>query len=161
MLLSAAFAISYLNATPSARQAVSSPICILPAPVHKPCKVCSQKQTTECAEVFLQIPQHLLLEPSLATSPQYDLQSAFAALLQSENAAEIDERTLLVLTLLAERAKGDSSKWAPFIGILPQTYSEHRSHLWAAVLVYFIHCWCSKVNTCNNGSVDFVLVRLR
>jgi len=75
---------------------------------------------------FLNIPQQLLLEASLATSPDYNLQPAFAALLLLDGAEEIDERTLLVLTLLLERAKGAASKWAPYIAILPRTYSEHN-----------------------------------
>jgi hypothetical protein len=77
------------------------------------------------ADCFLRIPQHLLLEASLAVSPKYNLQPVFYALIESDTASEIDERTLLVLTLLLERAKGASSKWAPYIDILPQTYSEH------------------------------------
>jgi hypothetical protein len=38
--------------------------------------------------------------------------------------AAIDQRSLLVLLLVLERAKGQASRFAPYVDMLPQQYGE-------------------------------------
>ena len=36
----------------------------------------------------------------------------------------VDQRDILCLLLIVERARGDASKWAPYIDLLPLQYGE-------------------------------------
>lgn len=52
----------------------------------------------------------------------------------------MDQRSLLVLLLVIERARGSSSFWAPYINMLPQQYGAsvfaNASHAAAAMLSF-------------------------
>ena len=70
---------------------------------------------------IVQIPQHLLLRASAVGSLESDLYPEFQAL-KSRSELAREERAILVLLLLLERAKGPASKWATYINFLPKTY---------------------------------------
>lgn len=67
------------------------------------------------------IPQQLVMKADLAALAEYDLQPVFSQL-KSQTDCAFDERAVLVLLLLIERAKGSASKWATYINSLPQEY---------------------------------------
>ena len=67
------------------------------------------------------IPQNLILTEELAFSPRYYFQNIFSELRGVKDPA-LDERALLVLLLLVERARGEESDWSIYIRNLPETY---------------------------------------
>ena len=71
---------------------------------------------------FLEVPQELLLTADLARNLKYPLASVFASMLTTAAGLD-DDRLILVLVLLMERARGRHSKWAAYISILPVTFS--------------------------------------
>lgn len=72
------------------------------------------------AVAFITIPQQLLLHAGLCHGDGASGE-AFSKL-KAEAGLEMDDRHLLCLLLIVERAKGISSKWHPYISYLPQTY---------------------------------------
>ena len=87
--------------------------------------------TILAAVAFVKIPQQLLLHAGLCC---FDCQfgQAFNKL-KAEAGVAMDDRHLLCLLLIVERAKGMSSEWHPYISYLPQTYgAPPQLHLCAA-----------------------------
>lgn len=84
------------------------------------------------AVAFIKIPQQLLLHAGLC-----DVDCLFGQAfneLKAEAGVAMDDRHLLCLLLIVERAKGTSSKWHPYISYLPQTYGASLElHVCAAV----------------------------
>lgn len=72
------------------------------------------------AVAFVKIPQQLLLHAGLCYV-DCPFGQAFNEL-KAEADVAMDDRHLLCLLLIVERAKGTSSKWHPYISYLPQTY---------------------------------------
>jgi len=65
----------------------------------------------------------MLLHAGVALAdPDYG--AAFSALLQEEDGAALDARSLLVLQLVVERCRGAGSRWAPYVSFLPAAYGE-------------------------------------
>ena len=75
------------------------------------------------------MPQELLLTADLARNIQYPLASVFASMLTAAAGLD-DDRLILVLVLLMERARGRHSKWAAYISILPLTFSKQSPTLY-------------------------------
>ena len=73
------------------------------------------------ADTFLKIPQHLLLHAGHCKEDAA-LGQAFSKL-RTAAGAEMDDRHLLCLLLIVERAKGAKSRWHQYINYLPQSYS--------------------------------------
>ena len=69
---------------------------------------------------FLSVPQHLLLHAGLCCRDRMFGQ-AFSQL-KADAGVEMDDRHLLCLLLIVERAKGSDSEWHPYISYLPQSY---------------------------------------
>lgn len=80
------------------------------------------------AEPILTIPQKLLLTAALAFSPRYCLQRIFSELQEAGEDPLPDERAILVLLLLVERARGGNSAWAIYISTLPEIYGQLNLH---------------------------------
>ena len=78
---------------------------------------------------FLEVPQELLLTADLARNIEYPLASAFASMLTAAAGLD-DDRLILVLVLLMERARGRHSHWAAYINILPMTFSKQALTLY-------------------------------
>lgn len=76
--------------------------------------------TLLAAVAFVKIPQQLLLHAGLCHGDGAFGQAFHK--LKAEAGVEMDDRHLLCLLLIVERAKGVSSKWHPYISYLPQTY---------------------------------------
>ena len=72
------------------------------------------------AVAFVKIPQQLLLHAGLC-SCDCTFGQAFNKL-KTDAGIEMDDRHLLCLLLIVERAKGINSEWHPYISYLPQTY---------------------------------------
>ena len=83
---------------------------------------------TEC---FLRIPQKLLLHAGLAVECKEYIAifKALEAESISSKGAKLDERLILCLLLLLERARGSQSIWHEYIAILPRTYGGLPLHL--------------------------------
>lgn len=106
--------------------------------------LCCQEQivcklTFLAAVAFARIPQHLLLHAGLCC---HDCTFGQAiSELKAEVGVEMDDRHLLCLLLIIERAKGTNSKWHSYISYLPQTYGAScRLHM----------CLC--ISVCNTVS---------
>ncbi|WIA11094.1 hypothetical protein OEZ85_011239 [Tetradesmus obliquus] len=80
-------------------------------------------RTAAAADAAFSIPTQMLLHGSLALSEQ-QYGAAFRALLRELGPGVCDSRSLLVLLLVVERAKGAASAWAPYIDMLPQQYDD-------------------------------------
>ena len=79
------------------------------------------KQWAGChAERLISVPVSLLLHAEVGLSdPVYG--EALRAL-RAEAGTELDNRVMLVLTLMLERLKGCQSRWATYINHLPEEY---------------------------------------
>eukprot|EP00798_Chlamydomonas_sp_ICE-L_P020720 gene20720-27532_t len=72
-------------------------------------------------DTLITLPQHLLLHAGCAYE---DAEFGEAFRILSNEGAGQDPRNILGLLLVLERSRGDSSKWAPYIYILPRQYED-------------------------------------
>ena len=101
------------------------------------------------------IPQHLILKADLAKSSNYVLHHVFSEL-QAQAGANLDDRAVLVLLLLAERARGKASPWVTYISNLPSNYGmqsvfQHLLHQPHRMLCYILAAGCSVLSILWSG----------
>lgn len=95
------------------------------------------------ADVVFSLPAALLLHAGAALADA-EYGPAFRAL-RHEAGGELDQRCLLVLALVLERCRGDTSAWAPYIAMLPEAYGalgvRARPLLTLLALLCWGQCW--------------------
>ena len=79
------------------------------------------KLLQHAAETVISIPQHLLMHAGVAVDSS-DYGPAFKLLIAEMGV--VDQRNILCLLLILERARGDASKWSAYINMLPPVYGE-------------------------------------
>jgi hypothetical protein len=77
--------------------------------------------------VVFSIPQALLLYGARAYE-DHEYGPAARQLQQELGPVLLDQRSLLVLLLVLERARADASRFAPYIAMLPRCYGEWSGH---------------------------------
>ena len=87
---------------------------------HSLTSLAAEKRAGRRAERLISVPVSMLLHAEVGLSdPMYG--KALTAL-RAEVGTELDNRVMLVLTLLLERLKGSHSRWAAYINHLPVEY---------------------------------------